>query len=122
MFVAAVAAISLAGPAAAQTPSSDDYGDARCFLAMSMFAANPPNGKPLTTAARSGMDTIKTYYFGKLKGRSPALDLASVMTPAIIQDIRANLATQVGNCISEAENMGKAVSRAEALVGVSKAP
>jgi hypothetical protein len=105
----AAAAIGFANPVAA-APTGDDYGDARCYLVFSFLADLPVNGRPLTAEERGEMNGVASYFLGKVKGRNPSLDLATILSPAIIRDVQANLQSQMQRCVPETETMMAALS------------
>ena len=110
-FALLVGAGLLAAPAGAKSPTGADYRDANCYLALSLFAASPPSGTTLSAEQRQSLDAASNYFLGRLKGRSPDLDLATVMTPVIIRDVRANLSAQLGACIAETDVLAVEVNR-----------
>jgi len=101
----------LATPAAAKGPTGEDHRDANCYVAFSLLAAAPPSGSPLSAEERQALNAGSNYFLGKLKGRSPNLDLATVMTPVIIRDVRANLSAQLGACIPETDALAATINR-----------
>ena len=110
---AAVAAMTLliADPAIAKEPTSEDYSDARCFLVFTILPERLVDGAPVSQEQRAAMDTVASYYLGKIAGRSPTLDLASVMTPAIISDVQSNLSAHLEGCASGPDTLMETMLR-----------
>ncbi len=111
-----------AAPAGAKAPTGEDHRDANCYVALSLFAASPRHGAPLSAEQRQALDAGSNYFLGKLKGRSPDLDLATVMTPVIIRDVLANLPAQLDSCIPETDALEVTANRAIDLIQAGLQP
>lgn len=112
----AAATLAIAGPAMAQVPSSADYSDARCFLVFTILPERLVDGKPVSQEQRAAMDSVASYFLGKLAARSPSLDLGTVMTPAIIRDVQGNLPAQFEGCVAGTDELMAAMLRTGTLM------
>ena len=87
----AAAALGLAAVPARAQPSAADNADLKCILAVGAMAASPSANEQIKAFAPMAF----TYYYGKLKGRSPGLDvqarlvdlLPSMQGPAAQQEL-----------------------------------
>ncbi|WP_422060594.1 hypothetical protein [Sphingopyxis sp.] len=96
-LIVAVAAVGLAGSAAAQP--AQDVADARCILAFKMFVTRV--GDKLTESDKSIFDSFATYFVGKIRARSPAIDIATLIPPPIVRAVQDGLKEEVTRCNAE---------------------
>jgi len=96
LLVAALAC-GLAGPAAAQ--SAQDVADARCILAFNMFQTRV--GDKLTESDKAIFDSFATYFVGKIRARSPAVDISTLIPPPVVRQVQNDLKAEVTRCNAE---------------------
>ncbi|UKK84345.1 hypothetical protein L7H23_17520 [Sphingopyxis sp. BSN-002] len=96
LFVAALA-FGLAAPAMAQ--SAQDVADARCILAFNMFQTRV--GDKLTESDKAIFDSFATYFVGKIRARSPAVDISALIPPPVVRQVQNDLKTEVTRCNAE---------------------
>jgi len=96
LFVAALA-LGLAAPAMAQ--SAQDVADARCILAFNMFQTRV--GDKLTESDKAIFDSFATYFVGKIRARSPAVDISTLIPPPVVRQVQNDLKTEVTRCNAE---------------------
>jgi uncharacterized protein involved in exopolysaccharide biosynthesis len=97
IFLAAVAALGLAGTASAQ--SAEDVADARCILAFNMFVSRV--GDKLTDSDKAIFDSFATYFVGKIRARSPSLDISTLIPPPVVRAVQDGLKEEVTRCNGE---------------------
>jgi hypothetical protein len=97
IFLAAVAALGLAGTASAQ--SAEDVADARCILAFNMFVSRV--GDKLTDSDKAIFDSFATYFVGKIRARSPSLDSSTLIPPPVVRAVQDGLKEEVTRCNGE---------------------
>lgn len=106
-MIAALLLLAQAAPAAAVTP---EQADARCIAA---FATMASSGKdPVQRAAQLGA----LYFYGKLIGRNPQLDLQTAMTAAA-KAVGGNPRPELTRCGGELEQSGRAMQAVGQAMG-----
>lgn len=96
-LLVAVAAFGLAGPATAQ--SAQDVADARCILAFNMFVTRV--GDKLTESDKAIFDSFATYFVGKIRARSPGVDISTLIPPVTVRAVQDGLKDEVTRCNAE---------------------
>ena len=96
-----------AAAVAASQPSADP--DIRCMAAYLVVAGQMGDDSESSAEDQSGVSSIIMYFFGKIRGRSPTIDVKqAVMT--LIQSpgyLEKGLEPDVKRCSAEAEARGK---------------
>ncbi|WP_375380663.1 hypothetical protein [uncultured Sphingomonas sp.] len=99
-------------PAPVPTPApppavSPDVADERCLAAFAYLAGDPAQTSAVAQANRYGT----LFFYGKLMGRNPGIDLgASLRTVA--NDIAAQMDAETARCRREVEAAGHAMAEA----------
>ena len=96
-LLVAAAAFGLVAPATAQ--SAQDAADARCILAFNMFVTRV--GDKLTESDKAIFDSFATYFVGKIRARSPAVDISTLIPPATVREVQNGLKEEVTRCNAE---------------------
>lgn len=92
---------------AAGQPSADP--DVRCMAAYLVVAGQMGDDPASSAEDQSGVSSIIMYFFGKIRGRSPTIDVKqAVMTLVQSQGyLEKGLETDIKRCSTEAEVRGK---------------
>jgi hypothetical protein len=117
MFAAALFALvqAAASPAAAPVPVSPERADARCLAAFGMLATDTK--ADVQRASQMGA----LFFYGKLVGRNPRVDLKAVMLDAA-QTVGPRIQGELQRCGGELQRSGEAMQAVgTALVGSAPA-
>ncbi len=95
-------------PAPASTPAvSPDVADERCLAAFAYLAGDPAQTSVAAQADRYGT----LFFYGKLMGRNPGIDLGASLR-GVANDIAAQMAAETTRCRREVEAAGHAMAEA----------
>ena len=98
----------LAAAAATTTPALSTDPDVHCMAAYLVAAGNAKDDTSITPDDRAGIQSIVTYFFGKLDGRRPAADLkADILGLVGLPAYATILRPDIERCSVEAETRGK---------------
>ena len=99
---AALLILAQAAPAAAAVPLTPERADARCLAAFASLASGTDAG--VQRASQLGA----LYFYGKLVGRNPGLDLKAAMLDAS-RMVALNTRSELQRCGEEMERSGQAL-------------
>ena len=95
-------------PAPAPTPTiSPDVADERCLAAFAYLAGDPAQTSAAAQANRYGT----LFFYGKLMGRNPGIDLGASLR-AVANDIAGQMDAETSRCRREVEAAGQAMAEA----------
>lgn len=111
-MIAALLLLAQAAPAATVTP---EQADARCIAVFAAMASS--DKEEMQRAAQLG----GLYFYGKLLGRNPGLDLQATMTAAATA-VKGDIRPELTRCGGELERSGRAMQAAGQAMGSGTAP
>lgn len=111
-MIAALLLLAQAAPAATVTP---EQADARCLAAFAAMGSS--DREDLQRATQLGA----LYFYGKLLGRNPGVDLQTVLTGAVAA-VGKDFRPELTRCGGELERSGRAMRAAGQAMGGGTAP